>query len=198
MRRVGELSAALAARRGLPEPEVELIRRAAPLHDVGKIGIPDSVLLKRGSLTRAERERVEAHTLIGARMLAGRGFALLELAKRIALTHHERWDGTGYPHGLAGDDIPLCGRIVALADVFDALTHERPYKPAWTEAEALDEVERQRGRQFDPALVDAFLDVVVAEPALPDLVGGGACSLSEGGGGVPTRALHLAASGRAP
>ncbi len=159
-KRVGELSARLAARMGLPEPEVDLLRLAAPLHDVGKVGIPDAILLKPGHLTAAEFEVIKGHAAIGAEMLAGRDFPLLEMAERIALTHHERWDGSGYPAGLAGDDIPLVGRIVALADVFDALTHDRPYKSAWPLKDAITEVRAQRARQFDPALVDAFLELV--------------------------------------
>ncbi len=156
-RRVGDLSARLAAGFGLPAEQVELIRRAAPLHDVGKIGIPDTILLKPGRLTPAEFEQVKPHTLIGAEMLAGRGFPLLETAETIARSHHERWDGTGYPHGLAGHEIPQVGRIVALADVFDALTHDRTYKRAWSQEDALAEIGAQRGRQFDPELADAFL-----------------------------------------
>jgi PAS domain S-box-containing protein len=156
-RRVGDLAARLAAGLGLAEEEVELLRLAAPLHDVGKIGIPDTILLKRGRLTPAEFGTVKEHTLIGAEMLGGGGFPLLESAEQIARSHHERWDGTGYPHGLSGADIPLAGRIVALADVFDALTHDRPYKAAWSREAALAEIGVQRGRQFDPRLVDAFL-----------------------------------------
>jgi PAS domain S-box-containing protein len=156
-RRVGDLSARLAAGLGLAGEEVELLRRAAPLHDVGKIGIPDAILLKPGRLTPEEFERVKTHTVIGADMLAGGGFPLLESAERIARSHHERWDGTGYPSGLAGHDIPLDGRIVALADVFDALTHDRVYTSAWSQDDALAEIEAQRGRQFDPELVDTFL-----------------------------------------
>lgn len=168
-KRVGELSARLATRVGLAADEVELLRRAAPLHDVGKIGVPDSILLKRGPLTAAEFDEVKTHTLIGADMLAGGGFPLLELAERIALTHHERWDGSGYPRGIAGEAIPLVGRIVALADVFDALTNDRPYKAAWSVAAALEEIELQRGREFDPALTDAFLKMIRADepPAAP-------------------------------
>ena len=138
---------------------MSLIRRAAPLHDVGKIGIPDSILLKLGKLTAAEFELVKTHTAIGARILSGSRFALLRLAEEIAFSHHERWDGSGYA-GLAGDPIPLAGRIVAVADVFDALTQKRPYKPAWPVDEAIAEIERQRGRQFDPSIVDAFLRVI--------------------------------------
>jgi putative two-component system response regulator len=164
-RRVGDLSARLAAGLELPAEDVELIRHAAPLHDVGKIGIPDAILLKPGRLTLVEFEEVKTHTLIGARMLAGGGFPLLEAAEQIARSHHERWDGSGYPSGLAGAEIPLAGRIVALADVFDALTHDRPYKTAWSELEALTEIRAQRGRQFDPELVDCFLRLFAAPPA---------------------------------
>src|SRR4051812_12303605 len=106
--------------------EARLIARAAPLHDVGKIGIPDGILLKPGRLTDEERAQMQMHTTIGARLLAGSRFPLPQLAEKIALTHHERWDGSGYPHGLAGAAIPLAGRIVAVVDVFDALTYERP------------------------------------------------------------------------
>jgi putative two-component system response regulator len=138
---------------------VSLIRRAAPLHDVGKIGIPDAILLKLGKLTAAEFELVKTHTSIGARILSGSRFALLRLAEEIAFNHHERWDGSGYA-GLAGNQIPLAGRIVGVADVFDALTQKRPYKPAWPVEEAIAEIERQRGLQFDPSIVEAFLRVV--------------------------------------
>jgi putative two-component system response regulator len=141
---------------GLARDEVELIRRAAPLHDLGKIGIPDEILLKPGALTDDEFELMRNHTTIGARILSGSRFPHLQFAEDIALTHHERWDGNGYI-GLEGDAIPLVGRIVAVADVFDALTHERPYKPAWDEADAVDEIGGQAGRQFDPTVVEAFL-----------------------------------------
>ena len=157
--RVGEMAALLARELGLSDAQVSLIRRAAPLHDVGKIGIPDSILLKLGKLTAAEFELVKTHTSIGARILSGSRFALLRLAEEIAFSHHERWDGSGYA-GLAGNQIPLAGRIVAVADVFDALTQKRPYKPAWPVEEAIAEIERQRGLQFDPSIVDAFLRVV--------------------------------------
>jgi putative two-component system response regulator len=138
---------------------VSLIRRAAPLHDVGKIGIPDAVLLKLGKLTEAEFALVRTHTTIGARILSGSKFAMLQMAEEIAFSHHEHWDGNGY-EGLSGESIPLAGRIVAIADVFDALTQKRPYKAAWSIGEAIAEIERQRGRHFDPRLVDAFLRVV--------------------------------------
>ena len=164
-RRVGELSVAIGERMGLPEHQLELLRVAAPLHDVGKIAIPDAVLGKPGSLTPEEFERVKTHTTIGAQMLAGSAFELLELAEQIALTHHEKWDGTGYPAGLAGEDIPITGRIVAVADVFDALTHERPYKPAWSIDDALAEMTSEAGSHFDPKVLDAFLDLKMVEGA---------------------------------
>src|SRR6185503_14177718 len=164
--RVGQMSALLAKQLGLPDSMVSLIARAAPLHDVGKIGVPDSILLKMGKLTREEFEIVKAHTTIGARILSGGKFPLLRLAEEIAFSHHERWDGDGYA-GLRGVDIPLAGRIVAVADVFDALTQQRPYKPAWPIAEAIAEIDRQRGRQFDPDIVDAFLRVIENSPEKP-------------------------------
>ena len=165
-RRVGELAAAVAQQLGLTEEEVRLVRLAAPLHDIGKVGVPNEILLKPGALTEAEFEQVKAHTTIGARMLAGREFPLLIVAEQIARTHHERWDGTGYPAGLAGEEIPLAGRIVAIVDVFDALTHDRPYKKAWSIDDALAEIERQRGKHFDPRVVDAFL-ATIARPRIP-------------------------------
>ena len=161
--RVGQMSSLLARQLGLPDSQVSLIARAAPLHDVGKIGVPDTILLKMGKLTTAEFEVVKQHTAIGARILSGGKFPLLRLAEEIAFTHHERWDGGGYAN-IRGHDIPLCGRIVAVADVFDALTQQRPYKPAWPVAEAIAEIDRQRDRQFDPGVVDAFLRVVEKAP----------------------------------
>ncbi len=157
--RVGQMAALLARQVGLPDIQVSLIRRAAPLHDVGKIGIPDAVLLKLGKLTPDEFALVRTHTTIGARILSGSRFALLRLAEEIAFSHHERWDGSGY-EGIARDSIPLAGRIVAVADVFDALTQKRPYKAAWPVSEAIAEMDRQRGRQFDPDVVDAFLKII--------------------------------------
>jgi putative two-component system response regulator len=164
--RVGQMAALLARQIGLSDTQVSLIRRAAPLHDVGKIGIPDSVLLKLGKLTAAEFELVKTHTTIGARILSGSRFTILRLAEEIAFNHHERWDGHGY-NGISGSEIPLGGRIVAIADVFDALTQQRPYKPAWPVSEAIAEIDRQRGRQFDPALVDAFLKVIEQREQAP-------------------------------
>jgi putative two-component system response regulator len=157
--RVGQMAALIAREIGLPDSQVALIRRAAPLHDVGKIGIPDTILLKLGKLTADEFDIVKTHTTIGARILSGSRFPILRIAEEIAFSHHERWDGDGYT-GLAGEAIPLAGRIVAVADVFDALTQRRPYKEAWPIDEALAEIDRQRGRQFDPVLVDAFLRVI--------------------------------------
>jgi putative two-component system response regulator len=161
--RVAQMSALLARQLGLSDAQVSLIARAAPLHDVGKIGVPDTILMKMGKLTPAEFEVVKQHTVIGARILSGGKFPLLQLAEEIALSHHERWDGAGYA-GLRGTEVPLAGRIVAVADVFDALTQQRPYKPAWPVAEAIAEIDRQRGRQFDPAIVDAFLRVIQSSP----------------------------------
>jgi putative two-component system response regulator len=166
--RVGQLAALIGTRLGLSELEVEQLRIAARLHDIGKIGVSDSILLKQGRLAPAEFMAQEKHTLIGAKILAGSRFPVLRLAEEIALTHHESWDGAGYPRGLAGDEIPLVGRIVAVADVFDALTHERPYKQAWSRLAAMVEIRQQSGIKFDPAVVDAFF-AVLAE--LPDLDG---------------------------
>jgi putative two-component system response regulator len=161
--RVGQMAALLAKEIGMTDAEVLLIRRAAPLHDVGKIGIPDSVLLKLGKLTDEEFALVKTHTTIGARILSGSRFGLLKLAEEIAISHHERWDGSGY-EGLVGEAIPLSGRIVAIADVFDALTQKRPYKAAWSVSDAVAEIKRQRDRQFDPVIVDAFLRLLERRP----------------------------------
>jgi putative two-component system response regulator len=158
--RVGWLSARLAQVLGLAEDRVDLTRKAAPLHDIGKIGIPDAILLKEGRLTPEERSVMEAHTSIGARILSGSRYPLLQFAEEIALSHHERWDGGGYPNGLRGEEIPLSGRIVAAADVFDSLTHVRPYKPAWTVQETIREIKAEAGRHFDPQVVEALLRIV--------------------------------------
>jgi putative nucleotidyltransferase with HDIG domain len=155
-RRVGDIAAAIAEALGLPQHEVELLRRAAPLHDVGKIGIPDEILLKPGKLSASEFAIMQGHTTVGARILQGGRFELMKMAETIAMSHHERWDGSGYPLGLKGEAIPLPGRIVAVADVMDALLSRRPYKAPWPLARVLDEIERQSGRQFDPAVVAAF------------------------------------------
>lgn len=165
-KRVGEMSALLARQLGLPASQVLLIRRAAPLHDVGKIGVPDTILMKRGRLTTEEFEIVKTHTVIGARILSGGKFPLLRLAEEIALSHHERWNGEGYA-GVRGSDIPLAGRIVTVADVFDALTQQRPYKPAWPVGEAIAEIDAQRAHQFDPDVVDAFMRIIEQTGAAP-------------------------------
>jgi len=157
IKRVGHMSAVLARNLGLPQDQVELIERAAPLHDVGKIGIPDHILRKPGPLTPEEFEVIKAHAAIGARILSGGRFPLLRMAEEIALTHHERWDGTGYPQGLTGEAIPLSGRIVALADAFDAIISLRPYKGAQRIEEAITTIAAGAGTQFDPRVVDAFL-----------------------------------------
>jgi putative two-component system response regulator len=165
--RVGQTAALVAQRLGWSDTQVNLIRRAAPLHDVGKIGISDHILLKPGRLSPEEFEVIRMHTSIGARILSGSRFPLLQMAEQIALTHHERWDGDGYTPGLRHDAIPLPGRIVAVADVFDALTQQRPYKPAWPLSEAFAEIERQRGHQFDPRVAEAFLRVMETDAVIP-------------------------------
>ncbi len=155
--RVGQISVVLAQTLRLPAHRVELIRHAAPLHDVGKIGIPDHVLLKSSQLTPEEFEIIKTHTTIGARILAEGQSQLLQCAEEIALTHHERWDGTGYPNGLKGEAIPIAGRIVAIADAFDALLGVRAYRKAWSIEKSIAEIERGSGTRFDPRVVDAFL-----------------------------------------
>jgi putative two-component system response regulator len=154
--RVGLLSSLLASELGFPHREVDIIRRTAPLHDIGKIGIPDAVLRKPGRLTRSEFELMKTHTLIGEEILGGGRNQILKAAAEIALCHHEQWDGSGYPHGLTGNDIPISARLVALADTFDTLSHNRPYKNAHPIDEVIAEIRRCRGTQFDPRVVDAF------------------------------------------
>jgi putative two-component system response regulator len=154
--RVGEIAAKLARATGLPKAQAELIGLAAPLHDVGKIGLPDAILKKPGKLTPEEFEHVKTHASLGAKLLSGSQVPLLQLAEEIALYHHENWDGTGYA-GIPGTSIPVAARIVAIADTFDVLTHDRPYRAAMTVAEALAEVRGQSGKRFEPRLVEAFL-----------------------------------------
>jgi putative two-component system response regulator len=161
-KRVGEMAAQIAQFLGWSAEDVELMRHAAPLHDVGKIAISDLILLKPGKLTPEEFETMKEHAWLGAQILSGGRFPLLQMAEEIALTHHECWDGTGYL-GIGGEAIPMAGRIVAVADVFDALTSERPYKKIWSLSEALEEIKRQSGHQFDPRVVEAFLNVIASE-----------------------------------
>jgi putative two-component system response regulator len=154
--RVGRTAALLAERLGLAKDVIDAIRSAAPLHDVGKVGVPDRILLKPSRLTAAEFELMKSHTLIGSEILAGSTWPVLKMAEEIALSHHERWDGTGYPDGKVEDEIPISGRIVIVADNFDALTHSRPYAEAWDAAKAAAEIRRQSGQHFDPEVVEAF------------------------------------------
>ena len=154
--RVGHLAALLARGAGLGDRMVWLVREGAPLHDLGKIAIPDSILLKPGRLSDEEYEVVKTHALLGARVLTGADSELLEVAEKIVRHHHERWDGAGYPDGLAGEDTPVVARITAVADVFDVLVHERPYKDSWSVEAAAEEIRKGSGTQFDPAVVEAF------------------------------------------
>lgn len=152
--RMSHYSQVLAKAYGLTDTEAENLLHAAPMHDVGKIGIPDSIMLKPGKLTEAEFAVMRTHPHIGAEIIGETESELLRLAKSVALTHHEKWDGTGYPYGLEGEAIPLEGRIVAVADVFDALTSKRPYKEAWTVEDTLAFMHSQKGLHFEPKLVD--------------------------------------------
>jgi putative two-component system response regulator len=147
---------------GMNEDQADDLLHAAPLHDVGKIGIPDRILQKPGKLDAEEWKVMRTHVAIGANIIGQHPRGVLAMAHRIALSHHEKWDGSGYPAGLAGEAIPLEGRIVAVADVFDALTSVRPYKTAWPVEEALAYLREQRGKHFDPALVDLFLTLIPA------------------------------------
>ncbi len=158
--RVGHASALLSRHLGWSPEQADMLRHAAPLHDLGKIGIRDAILLKPAKLTAEEFAEMQRHAEMGARILAGSTVPLLRMAEEIALSHHERWDGGGYPHGLRGADIPLTARIVSVTDVFDALTHERPYKPAWPAGQALAEMTRLAGGQFDPQVLEVFLSLV--------------------------------------
>jgi putative two-component system response regulator len=162
--RVGTVAAMIAEKLKRPQPEISVLRRAAPLHDIGKIGIPDSILNKPGRLTEEEFEVVKTHSVIGHRILAGTGVPLLDTAAEIAIGHHENWDGSGYPHGLCGQEIPLSARVAAIADVYEALTSERSYKRAWTHADAVAQIREYRGSKFDPKVADAFLATAEHSP----------------------------------
>lgn len=164
-RRVGEDCARIAAQLGLSRAEIELVHRSAPLHDVGKIGVDDAILRKPGPLTESEFTAMKMHTIIGEQIMSGSRIPLLDMAAAIALSHHEHWDGTGYPNGIVGETIPLTARIVTVADVFDSLTHERPYKSAWRNFEALDEIAKLSGSKFDPNIVEAFMQVLLESAA---------------------------------
>ena len=155
--RMSRYCALIAEKLRLPAEEVQNLLYASPMHDIGKIGIPDSILMKPGKLTEEEFKTVKAHPTIGAKILADSKAAVLKVAGQIALSHHERWNGTGYPQGLSEDKIPLVGRIVSLADVFDALTSKRPYKDPFPLEVAVDIIRKERGEHFDPDVVDAFL-----------------------------------------
>lgn len=166
--RMSHFSRILGIAAGMSEVEADDLLHAAPMHDVGKIGIPDRILQKPGPLDPDEWKVMQSHVTIGAEIIGEHEGGMLALASQIALTHHEKYDGSGYPRGLRGDEIPLVGRIVAIADVFDALTSKRPYKKAWTEQEALDFLHEQKGRHFDPALVDLFIEQMPAVRAVQE------------------------------
>lgn len=155
--RMSHFSRVIALEAGFSADEAEELLHAAPMHDVGKIGIPDAILQKPGKLDDAEWQIMQKHPEIGAQIIGEHDASMLQMARRIALGHHEKWDGSGYPAGLAGTDIPIEARIVAIADVFDALTSVRPYKQAWSVEDAVNLIREQSGRHFDPALVDCFL-----------------------------------------
>jgi len=160
--RMSHFSRILGIAAGMTEVEADDLLHAAPMHDVGKIGIPDRILQKPGPLDPDEWKIMQSHVTIGAEIIGEHDGGMLALARQIALTHHEKYDGSGYPNGLAGEAIPLAGRIVAIADVFDALTSVRPYKKAWTEEEAVNFLREQKGRHFDPQLVELFADQMPA------------------------------------
>ncbi len=190
VRRVGEMAATLGRLAGADAEMVRILRVAAPLHDVGKVGIPDAILHKPGRLSAAEFEIMKTHTAIGHAILGKSARRTMRTAAEIALQHHERWDGAGYPLGRAGEAIPLSGRVTALVDVFDALINPRVYRPAWPLTNVLEHLRLERGRQFDPRLVDLFLDNVDAfvgcvrafpdrrAAALKDAAGGEQASLA--------------------
>jgi putative two-component system response regulator len=153
-------AAVLGRAAGLTAAESILLKQASPLHDIGKVAIPDRILLKPAPLAPDEWSTMQTHTTIGAELLAGDNSALMRMAHDTALTHHEKWDGSGYPQGLRGEAIPLVGRITAICDVFDALTSARPYKAAWPVQDAVAEIRQQGGRHFEPRLVEQFCTVL--------------------------------------
>ena len=157
--RVSHSCRLLAMAAGMNDEDIDMIFNASPMHDIGKIGIPDNILLKPAKLEDEEFAIMQTHATIGAAILGEQSSQLHDVAREIALTHHEKWNGTGYPRGLSGEAIPLVGRITAIADVFDALTSERPYKKAWPVAEALALIQRESGQHFDPQLVALFVEI---------------------------------------
>jgi cyclic di-GMP phosphodiesterase len=177
VKRIGLYAAALARKLDWPASQIDDLRVAAMMHDIGKIGVPDSILLKPGPLLPEEFEIIKQHTVIGARILEGSEIPLLAMAREIALSHHERWDGTGYPTGLATETIPESARMVAVCDVYDALVHDRVYRRALPETEVLDLMASRRGRHFDPRVLDTFLDDVATFRAIREEVRGSAMSL---------------------
>jgi response regulator RpfG family c-di-GMP phosphodiesterase len=154
---VAEYSKLLALKSGLSEEQAEEIKMASPMHDIGKVGIPDEILNKPGKLNEDEFEIMKTHAILGYEMLNGSSQPLLETASIVALSHHEKWDGSGYPHALQGEDIHIYGRITAIADVFDALGHDRVYKKAWPLEQILELFKAERAKHFDPNLIDIFM-----------------------------------------
>lgn len=164
IQRISHYSGVMAQALGMSEEQVNLIIQASPMHDIGKIGVPDHILLKPGKLTLEEFEKMKEHTLIGYKILNGSDSPLLKLASEIAISHHEKYDGSGYPYGLSGEAIPLSGRIVAVVDVFDALTSRRPYKDPYPNEKAYEIIRRGSGTHFDPQIVQLFFD------SLPEII----------------------------
>jgi response regulator RpfG family c-di-GMP phosphodiesterase len=171
--RVGKYAQLFSGKIGLPDNICHMIGKTVPLHDIGKIGIPDSILLKPGKLDDSQREVMKTHTVLGAKILGNHPSLLIQMAKTISLSHHEKWDGTGYPQGLKGESIPIEGRITALSDVFDALCSKRPYKKAWPMDKVINYIREEAGNSFDPNLVDIFLnnqnDFIQIQQQNPDL-----------------------------
>ncbi|ACN16502.1 two-component response regulator fusion protein (N:response regulator receiver-C:HD-GAF domain protein) [Desulforapulum autotrophicum HRM2] len=156
--RIGKYSCLMAEKLGWPEKDIEIIRYASPMHDVGKIGIPDRIMLKPGKLTHEEFETMKTHTTIGAELLSKSKSEILKMARDIALSHHEKYNGKGYPNGLSEEKIPIAGRIVAIVDTFDALTSKRPYKEPYPPEIALDIIQNEKGKHFDPQITDLFME----------------------------------------
>lgn len=171
IKRMAKFSQMIAQEIGLPEAECELILEAAPMHDIGKVAIPDEILLKPARLTEDEWGLMKRHAELGYSILSGSKSPLIRVAATIAHTHHEKWDGSGYPRGLKGDQIPIYGRVVAIADVYDALTSVRPYKRAWDTEAAVNLLRDQSGRHFDPRCVEAFLNILPKIVEIKELYG---------------------------